>query len=93
MFKVLTTLLLILLLSNASHGASSSFYPKDHTVIDLSKNIEWLRCSVGQQWNGDTCIGETLLMNHQLIKEAINILGAESIVGHIVKAKSTFLNP
>ena len=73
MFKVLTTLSLILLLSSASHGASSSFYPKDHTVIDLSKNIEWLRCSVGQQWNGDTCIGETLLMNHQVIKEAINI--------------------
>ena len=52
---------------------AAAFYPKEHIVIDLSRNIEWLRCSVGQQWNGETCIGETLLMNHQVAAQAITI--------------------
>ena len=74
MFKIITKLLLILyLMGNTSQALSSSFYPKDHIVIDLSKNIEWLRCSVGQQWNGETCFGETMLMNHAVIVQAIDI--------------------
>lgn len=74
MFKVITKLFFALfLIGNASIGTASSFYAKDHIVIDLSKNIEWLRCSVGQQWSGETCIGETILMNHQIIMQAIQI--------------------
>ncbi len=74
MFKITIKLLFgLFLLTSASNGASTAFYPKDHIVIDLSKNIEWLRCSVGQQWNGDTCIGETMLMSHSIILQAIDI--------------------
>ena len=74
MFKIIIKLLLCFcFIVNASQAASSAFYPKDHIVIDLSKNIEWLRCSVGQQWTGDTCNGETLLMNHEIIAQAITI--------------------
>ena len=74
MFKLITKLLFgFCLLINPSQAISSAFYPKNHIVIDLSKNIEWLRCSVGQQWSGETCIGETILMNHQVIMQAIDI--------------------
>ena len=74
MIKTLTQLcLLIYLVSSSCQASSPAFYPKDHIVIDLSKNIEWLRCSVGQQWNGTTCVGETLLMNHKIIMQAIQI--------------------
>ena len=51
----------------------SSYYIKDHLVIDLKQNIEWLRCSVGQIWNGDNCVGEVLLMDHDTIRQAIII--------------------
>ena len=74
MFKLIAKILFgLCLLVTAFQATASAFYPKDHIVIDLSKNIEWLRCSVGQQWTGETCHGETLLMNHEVIAQAIEI--------------------
>ena len=74
MFKFVISSALALYLATAICQAnSSSFYPKEHIVIDLSKNIEWLRCSVGQQWSGSNCVGKTLLMNHEVIAQAIEI--------------------
>ncbi len=29
----------------------------DGTVTDVRTGLQWMRCSLGQQWNGDTCIG------------------------------------
>ena len=74
MYRLLTKILTILyLIITPSQAISSAFYPKEHIVIDLSRNIEWLRCSVGLQWNGETCVGKTMLMNHKTIEEAIKI--------------------
>ena len=74
MFKFLiNSTITLYFITGLCHASSSSFYPKEHIVIDLSKNIEWLRCSVGQQWSGSTCVGETMLMNHQVIMQAIEI--------------------
>lgn len=56
-----------------SASATSAFMPRDHIVIDLSHGIEWLRCSVGQNWNGETCVGEIVKLNHESIKEAIRL--------------------
>jgi len=53
--------------------ASSLFIPRDHIVIDLNSGVEWLRCSVGQNWNGETCTGEIVKLNHENIKEAIKL--------------------
>ena len=63
-------ILFLLVMSVAKQAHPSPFYPKDHIVIDLSKQIEWLRCSVGQQWDGRTCVGETILMDHNTIAQA-----------------------
>ncbi len=30
----------------------------DGTVTDLKLNMTWMRCSIGQEWNGQTCTGE-----------------------------------
>ena len=74
MLKFIASILTVLfLISGANQAVPSSFYPKDHIVIDLSKKIEWLRCTVGQQWNGETCVGKTLLMNHKTIVQALKI--------------------
>jgi len=29
----------------------------EFTIRDRAAGLEWLRCSVGQVWNGSTCIG------------------------------------
>ena len=74
--KKLLTFTIILICSAISFKSisfSSSYYQKDHLILDLSNNIEWLRCSVGQQWNGENCVGEVLLMDHETIEQAILI--------------------
>lgn len=30
----------------------------DGTVTDLRLNMTWMRCSIGQEWDGNTCTGE-----------------------------------
>ena len=39
---------------------SGHFMVRDHLVIDLQNGVEWMRCSVGQIWNGTGCEGVAL---------------------------------
>lgn len=48
---------------------SKSFIDKGHYLIDLENKVEWLKCSVGQQWDGKTCIGEAVKITHNEAKE------------------------
>jgi hypothetical protein len=34
----------------------------DGTVLDTASGLMWLRCSLGQEWTGETCIGEARTM-------------------------------
>ena len=43
---------------------SNQFYIKEHLVIDLFTSTEWMRCSVGQRWNGESCNGKIVNLNH-----------------------------
>lgn len=36
----------------------------DGTVSDIRTNLMWMRCSLGQQWTGSTCINEAEEYNH-----------------------------
>ena len=36
------------------------FVEKEHIIYDKKNAIEWLRCSVGQTWNGSTCTGKVI---------------------------------
>lgn len=44
---------------------------RDHLVIDLAHSVEWLRCTVGKVWDGSTCAGETVRLDHAQIEVAI----------------------
>ena len=50
---------------------ASSFMARDHLVVDLRFGVEWLRCTVGKVWNGETCVGEAVRLNHEQIEIAI----------------------
>ena len=46
-----------LTVSSMSHA---QFFEEDHLITDVRNNIIWLRCSVGQTWDGElkTCTGD-----------------------------------
>ncbi len=52
---------------------SNQFYLKEHLVIDLFTSTEWMRCSVGQRWDGNTCIGKIISLNHEQMDEVLRI--------------------
>ena len=57
----------------ASAANAANFMTRDHLVIDLRHGIEWLRCSVGQVWDGTTCIGVVMTFDHDQIAQAIKL--------------------
>ena len=64
---------ILILTSSISLSSESRFIVKDHIVVDLEHKIEWLRCSVGQRWDGNKCSGEIVNLSLDLVPEAINI--------------------
>ena len=56
---VIVFLILIIKCSN-SYASDSRFVAQEHIVVDLEHQIEWLRCSVGQRWNGNECSGNII---------------------------------
>jgi len=60
-------------------GDNGQFYTKEHLVIDLYTATEWMRCSVGQRWDGETCNGKIVNLNHiqmdEILKIAVDQLG------------------
>ena len=56
---------------------AANFMTRDHLVIDLRHGVEWLRCSVGQTWTGESCEGQILTLNHEQIAEAIKQANAQ----------------
>ena len=48
----------------------------DGTVTDVVSQLMWMRCSVGQTWSGETCLGETAAYDWQAAQEAATALNA-----------------
>jgi hypothetical protein len=76
-------LLAVLVFTPLPLVAQSSFYARDNLVLDLSRGLEWMRCSVGQRWSLETksCTGKAVQLNHaeieQVIVQANDQLGPE----------------
>ena len=46
---------------------------KEHIVVDLERKIEWLRCTVGQRWNGNECEGNIVNLSLDMVPTALDI--------------------
>ena len=44
---------------------------KDHLVLDLKHDIFWLRCSVGQVWQDNSCTGKAIKLTMEQVSQAI----------------------
>ena len=64
-------LAMMMVLALPLQAQAASFMTRDHLVVDLRFRVEWLRCTVGKVWNGETCAGEAIRLNHEQIKIAI----------------------
>ena len=58
---------------SASAANAANFMTRDHLVVDLRHGIEWLRCSVGQGWDGKGCRGDIVTLDHDEIDQAIQL--------------------
>jgi hypothetical protein len=56
---------------------SGHFMVRDHLVIDLQNSVEWMRCSVGQIWNGTDCEGMAVKLTQEDVTRAIVIANAQ----------------
>ena len=65
-------LILTIKCSNLLAG-DSRFVAKEHIVVDLERQIEWLRCSVGQRWNGSECSGNIVNLSLDMVPKALEI--------------------
>ena len=64
-------------LANEVIVKSGHFMVRDHLVIDLQHGVEWMRCSVGQIWNGTDCEGVAVQLTQEDVARAIVIANAQ----------------
>tara|TARA_X000001036_G_scaffold406927_1_gene415988 strand:+ start:68 stop:547 length:480 start_codon:yes stop_codon:yes gene_type:complete len=64
---------ILTLISSYSYALDSRFMAREHIIVDLERQIEWLRCSVGQRWNGNECSGNIVNLSLDLVPEAIKL--------------------
>ena len=75
--KYLHILILIIIsfifFSTIKLKANEAFYAKEHLIHDLSLDVLWLRCSVGQVWNPtkNSCEGKAIKLKMSQINEVI----------------------
>ena len=74
-------LLLIFMLSNIQPTFSKDFIDKGYYVIDLKNRVEWLKCTVGQIWDNEKCVGDPVkltLEEAEILTNQVSIeLGGE----------------
>jgi len=71
MSAVVMSLFAMTLFVMSKPALAGTYVDKGMYVIDLENGIEWLKCSVGQQWDEETCIGEALRLPHEAMPQVL----------------------
>ena len=71
--RFLAVLLILTIKCSNLLADDSRFVTKEHIVVDLERQIEWLRCSVGQRWNGSECSGNIVNLSLDMVPKALEI--------------------
>lgn len=50
---------------------AGTYIDKGMVVIDLENGIEWLKCSIGQQWDEENCIGDILRLPQEAMGQVV----------------------
>jgi len=57
---------------------SRYIFHDDGTLTDIKTKITWMRCALGQKWDGKTCLGNATHYDWQQAKEAVADLNSDS---------------
>ena len=71
-------LLLMLMLLPAGGETSPRLLHDGPLARDVLKKIEWMRCSLGQVWEENTCVGSAKLLTHDQLDEALSLINARA---------------
>lgn len=91
--SVCTLLLLISSAAFAAQECDTSVYPLtapsnrytdngDGTVIDKVTGSVWMRCALGQQWDGKSCTGDATLYTWAEIETLVDEFNLDGYAGH-----------
>ena len=64
-------LVVVIILPNMLYA--SDYIPRGYYVIDLKNRVEWLTCTVGSTWEGNSCKGKPIKLKLDQVDEAISI--------------------
>ena len=56
---------------------SSSYIISGYVAVDLRTGAEWMRCSVGQIFENNTCTGKAMKLSQDEIRQAIKLANKE----------------
>ena len=71
--RIIALLLILTIKCSNLFAGDIRFVTKEHIVVDLERQIEWLRCSVGQRWNGSECSGNIVNLSLDMVPKAVEI--------------------
>ena len=79
---VTNSVIVICMFGGAVFSAGELRLQRDGPVArDYLNKLEWMRCSVGQHWESDTCIGEVLMMSvaeaNEVVQRVSDLDGGE----------------
>lgn len=66
----------------AASTPSSRFTTDGATVSDKETTLSWMRCAVGQSWDGQTCNGEPQSVDWQQAMALADQVNAQGLGGH-----------
>ena len=67
---------------SASTPSSRFISGNGATVIDVETTLSWMRCSIGQQWNGSQCGGEPTIVSWQQAMTLVEKINQQNFDGH-----------
>ena len=50
-----------------SANSSKTYFSKGPVAVDVMEGLEWMRCSIGQVWSDETCVGEPMQLHYAAI--------------------------
>ena len=86
--RFIALLLILTIKCSNLFAADSRFVTKGHIVVDLERQIEWLRCSVGQRWNGSQCSGNIVNLSLDMVPKALEIANEQLGAGWRLPSKA-----
>ena len=86
--RFIAVLLILTIKCTNLHAGDSRFVTKGHIVVDLERQIEWLRCSVGQRWNGSGCSGNIVNLSLDMVPKALEIANEQLGAGWRLPSKA-----